>query len=233
MTKTYWKSLDENMNSKSKLDFESSSNEVDSSTPKPFPELGTIVEVSDSSEFYKDTTTSKSESCYAMAHPADELLDKDVDVHEEEIDGTMDNDFGTNESSVIKVESSDESQTTIEIAAASPVDLSHELEVARQKEALDGEQVYNEDAVPMHFEYEMEVGDSGVDPLDVPTPATSEAGTDKTTSSGDNKAVGGVLVQEQIGGFLTLFLKINILANLGDIRQSVTFLWPNENSLYG
>lgn len=209
--RTCWKSLDENMNSKSKMDFENN-DRLNSDVAVGNNKLETIPEASNSysSEFHdanihKSANEKSEESSLNEIHvPLEmdeddsEILDKDVDVHEEEIDGTMD-DFETNESSVIKLDSSDESQTTIEILPASP---EQELDVEQHKKDIEEEeQIYSEDAVPMHFEYELEVGASPVDPLAVPLPS-SEAETEKTSSSIESKQIPGILIHEQLGMFL-------------------------------
>lgn len=70
--------------------------------------------------------------------------------------------------SVIKIESSDDSQTTIEILPASPLDDHNELE-----NHIDGdnEQLYPADAIPTQFELELEITDnSNIDLLDVSMP---------------------------------------------------------------
>lgn len=216
--KTCWKSLDENMNSKSKIDFENEeklNNHVAADSQK----LETIPEISNSysSEFghderNKSANEKSGESSLneirvplEMEEDDSEILDKDVDVHEEEIDGTMD-DFETNESSVIKLDSSDESQTTIEILPASP---EQELDVEQHKKDIEEEeQIYSEDAVPMHFEYELEVGASPVDPLEVPLPG-SEVETDKSSSSVESKQIPGILIHEQLG-ILIFYVIVNI-----------------------
>lgn len=159
--KNFWRSLDENMNSKSKPD-----------------ELETIVEAGPILEEMPELQA---------IPPNMELLDNDVDVHEVEVDGTMD-EF---ETSVIKVDSSDESQTTIEILAASPHDvLSQQLDTKTEGAE---EQIYVEDQVPMHFEYELEVVD---EPVDVPRESLDE--TDKSSST-EIKHVSGILITDQLG----------------------------------
>lgn len=130
---------------------------------------------------------------YSSEYIPSELLDGTVDVHEEEVDF---------ESSVIKVESSDESETTIEILPASP-DLSFEKDVVGE------EQVYSEDAVPMQFEYEVEIGQGTPDPMDVPLPS-SENGTDKSSSI-EGKQIPGILITEQLGEFLFLQFLFDVL----------------------
>ncbi|XP_008204193.1 uncharacterized protein LOC100678946 isoform X2 [Nasonia vitripennis] len=205
--KTCWKSLDENMNSKSKMDFENDER-LNTNVAVDNKKLETIPEASNSysSEFSHDannkSANEKSEESslneihvpLEMEEDDSEILDKDVDVHEEEIDGTMD-DFETNESSVIKLDSSDESQTTIEILPASP---EQELDVEQHKKDIEEEeQIYSEDAMPMHFEYELEVGASPVDPLEVPLPG-SEVETDKSSSSIESKQIPGILIHEQL-----------------------------------
>ncbi|KAL0127015.1 hypothetical protein PUN28_005390 [Cardiocondyla obscurior] len=72
--------------------------------------------------------------------------------------------FQVDNSAVIKVESSDDSQSTIEILPASP----HELE---RLEDGDTEELYSADAIPTQFELELEITDnSNIDFLDVPMP---------------------------------------------------------------
>jgi hypothetical protein len=206
--KTYWKSLDENMNSKSKMDFEKEDKFCIDDRSKLFinnKKMETIIEThnSYSSEFIdlKDKSNEKSQSnsdSMPVSGENNELLDKDVDVREEEIDGTLD-DFETNESSIIKVESSDESQTTIEILPASP-DLSQEIDTHQEKERIEEERIYSDDAVPMHFDYELEVGNGAVDPLEVPIPST-ETETNKRLSSTESKQTPDTSIQMQLGKF--------------------------------
>ncbi|XP_058808378.1 uncharacterized protein LOC131673984 [Phymastichus coffea] len=146
--------FDENMNSRSKMDLE----EIP-------PRLETIMEASNS---------------YSSEYVPTELLDRDVDVHEEEVDF---------ECSVIKVDSSDESETTIEILPASP-------NLSFEKDVVDEEQIYSEDAVPMQVEYEVEIGEQTPDPVNLPLPS-SEICTDKS-SSGEVKQIPGIMITEQL-----------------------------------
>ncbi|KMQ96553.1 hypothetical protein RF55_3150 [Lasius niger] len=74
--------------------------------------------------------------------------------------------FEMDNNSVIKIESSDESQSTIEILPASP-DGTGELE-SHMIEDGDSEQLYSADAIPTQFELELEITDT--DLLDVPMP---------------------------------------------------------------
>ena len=228
-SKTYWKSLDENMNSKSKMDFESNDGDENNEPTSANSEmkLETIIEASDSfsSEFLalqdKETTDEKSSEPRSLPMLADDsdLLDKDVDVHEEEVDGTMD-EFETNESSIIKVDSSDESQTTIELMPASP-DLSGELDVEVQKEDIEEEQIYTEDAVPMHFECELEVGESAVDPLEVPLPGLETEVDRSGSSSCENNQIPGILINEQLGTTLKIRFFSRFISFLFNIHYYV------------
>ncbi|EGI69523.1 hypothetical protein G5I_01813 [Acromyrmex echinatior] len=78
--------------------------------------------------------------------------------------------FEMNNSTVIKVESSDESQSTIEILPASPDDNRSELERNIMEDG-DNDQLYSEDAIPTQFELELEIADnSNTDLLDVSMP---------------------------------------------------------------
>ncbi|XP_034940319.1 protein PFC0760c-like [Chelonus insularis] len=78
--------------------------------------------------------------------------------------------------SVIKLESSDESQTTIEILPASPETFRLESEAPTPLEGKrriangDLAQLYSEDAIPTQFELELEIVDNSSDSLDVPVP---------------------------------------------------------------
>lgn len=75
--------------------------------------------------------------------------------------------------SVIKLDSSDESQTTIEFLPASP-----QADQQQTCSMIDGrsERLYFEDAIPTQFELELELVDSSaVDPLDVPMPSVEES----------------------------------------------------------
>jgi len=84
-------------------------------------------------------------------------------------DATVLNDFEFDSNTVIKIESSDESQSTIEILPASP-DNPDELE-NRIIEHRDSEQLYSADAIPTQFELELEITDnSNIDLLDVAMP---------------------------------------------------------------
>lgn len=74
--------------------------------------------------------------------------------------------FEMDNNSVIKIESSDESQSTIEILPASP-NGTGELE-SHMIEDGDSEQLYSADAIPTQFELELEITDT--DLLDVPMP---------------------------------------------------------------
>ncbi|XP_043287568.1 uncharacterized protein [Venturia canescens] len=88
--------------------------------------------------------------------------------------------FGDN-SHVIKIDSSDESQTTIEILPASPGNIQSELEQKNQFFMANGSmgKLYSEDAIPTQFELELEIVDnSSVDSLDVPIPSCSLKGND-------------------------------------------------------
>ncbi|XP_011685869.1 PREDICTED: uncharacterized protein LOC105448796 isoform X2 [Wasmannia auropunctata] len=77
-------------------------------------------------------------------------------------------------SAVIKVESSDDSQSTIEILPASPDDNRSELE---RHMVEDGEQLYSADAIPTQFELELEIADnSNTDLLDASMPKLDPIG---------------------------------------------------------
>ncbi|XP_066599292.1 uncharacterized protein [Prorops nasuta] len=74
---------------------------------------------------------------------------------------------------VIKVDSSDESQTTIEILPASPLATDQNVLSPRlcSFENIEYGQLYSEDAIPTQFELELEITDnSNIDPLEVPIP---------------------------------------------------------------
>ncbi|KAK2578594.1 hypothetical protein KPH14_008482 [Odynerus spinipes] len=79
------------------------------------------------------------------------------------IDDSVDND-----NAIIKLDSSDESQSTIEILPASP-DLS-QIQIKKHNNLNNegNELLYSEDAIPTQFELELEVTDSNIDSLDVP-----------------------------------------------------------------
>ncbi|XP_032673744.1 uncharacterized protein LOC116845318 isoform X2 [Odontomachus brunneus] len=92
------------------------------------------------------------------------LQDDVISLKEEPIlsDIKMDN------NAVIKIESSDESQTTIEILPASPDDSHSELE-SHIIDDGESEQLYSADAIPTQFELELEIADnSDLDLLDMP-----------------------------------------------------------------
>ncbi|XP_035732417.1 protein PF14_0175-like isoform X2 [Vespa mandarinia] len=78
-------------------------------------------------------------------------------------------DSADNDCSVIKLDSSDESQSTIEILPASP-DI-NQIGMEEHNNRLnneEGEQLYSEDAIPTQFELELEVTDSNIDSVEVP-----------------------------------------------------------------
>lgn len=164
--KTFWRTMDENIKSKSKPDHLMPIAEDEVPLPEDMPELTAIPQNM-------------------------ELLDNDVDVHEVEVDGTLD-EF---ENSVIKVDSSDESQTTIEILAASPSDLLVQ-EMIEEKVESEEHQILGEDEVPMHFEYELEV---------VEEPLEGFEEIDKSSST-EIKHVSGILISEQLGLSINIFL---------------------------
>lgn len=92
-------------------------------------------------------------------------LQDDIGSPKDDPESVLDN-FEMDNSSVIKIESSDESQSTIEILPASPNDTS-ELE-NHMIEDGDSEQLYSADAIPTQFELELEITDnSNTDLLDV------------------------------------------------------------------
>ncbi|XP_018309679.1 uncharacterized protein [Mycetomoellerius zeteki] len=94
--------------------------------------------------------------------------DIDMDLLNESV--SISDNFEINNSTVIKVESSDESQSTIEILPASPDDNRSELE-RNMMEDGDNDQLYSEDAIPTQFELELEIEDnSNTDLLDVSMP---------------------------------------------------------------
>lgn len=78
-------------------------------------------------------------------------------------------DSADNDCSVIKLDSSDESQSTIEILPASP-DI-NQIGIEEHSNRLNNEEVeqlYSEDAIPTQFELELEVTDSNIDSVEVP-----------------------------------------------------------------
>lgn len=86
------------------------------------------------------------------------------------------NSFRDNDSSVIKVDSSDESQTTIEILPASPYFSQNEIEIHKSLDDCENDRLYSEDAIPTQFELELEIVDNNViDSLDVPMPDVNES----------------------------------------------------------
>jgi len=96
-------------------------------------------------------------------------LQDNIDLLKDDSASMLDN-FEVNNSTVIKVESSDESQSTIEILPASPDDNHSELE-RHVIEDGDSEQLYSADAIPTQFELELEITDnSNTDLLDVSMP---------------------------------------------------------------
>ncbi|XP_071639276.1 uncharacterized protein [Temnothorax longispinosus] len=94
---------------------------------------------------------------------------QDIDLLKDDSASMLDN-FEVDNSTVIKVESSDDSQSTIEILPASPDDNHSELE-RHMIENGDTEQLYSADAIPTQFELELEITDnSNTDLLDVSMP---------------------------------------------------------------
>lgn len=92
-------------------------------------------------------------------------LQDDIGSLKDDPASMLDN-FEIDNNSVIKIESSDESQSTIEILPVSPNDTS-ELE-NHMIEDGDSEQLYSADAIPTQFELELEITDnSNTDLLDV------------------------------------------------------------------
>ena len=170
----YWKTVDENMNSK--IDYESNE----------FKPLSAIIEASESFGETEYIQISLDGSAM-LIDDSEQLLDKDVDVHEEEIDGTVDD----VETSVIKVESSDESQTTIEILPVSPVDMSS-VDLTNQSDN------YNESKVPVHFQLELKVGTNGENQINLPlTCVVTDSG--KKGDFKENKEIRGILIDDQFG----------------------------------
>lgn len=121
-------------------------------------------------------------------------LQDDIDLLKDDSANMLDN-FEVGNSTVIKVESSDESQSTIEILPASPDGNHSELE--RHIEDGDSEQLYSADAIPTQFELELEITDnSNTDLLDVSMPkldpiicyssrrASNEESSDQTAKLG-------------------------------------------------
>ncbi|KAJ8687175.1 hypothetical protein QAD02_022969 [Eretmocerus hayati] len=235
--KAYWRSLDENMNSRGKDGYEDSSalpdedadrpdsGEPPFSSPKSLPEPSTLdltttniedkpqEETQDEAQADDVSQDKEVEEVKDVQEESEEssrielllLLDKDVDVHEEEIDGTLDSACGT--TSVIKLDTSDESQTTIDILPVSPKQAEQQppsqvespaVQQEQTSNSGDGEQVVilTEDALPMHFEYELEVGESqDDDSLMVPMPVDE---VDGSSGSDGHKQVHGILISEEL-----------------------------------
>lgn len=96
-------------------------------------------------------------------------LQDDTDLLKDDSASILDN-FEVINSTVIKVESSDDSQSTIEILPASPDGNHSELERDIVEDG-DTEQLYSADAIPTQFELELEITDnSNTDLLDVSMP---------------------------------------------------------------
>ncbi|XP_011171997.2 uncharacterized protein LOC105204566 isoform X2 [Solenopsis invicta] len=99
----------------------------------------------------------------------DYTLQDNTDLLKDDSASMLDN-FEVNNSTVIKIESSDESQSTIEILPASPDNSRSELE-SHMVEDGDSEQLYSADAIPTQFELELEITDnSNTGILDVSMP---------------------------------------------------------------
>ncbi|XP_050454181.1 uncharacterized protein LOC126852929 [Cataglyphis hispanica] len=95
-------------------------------------------------------------------------LQDDISLLKDDSANMLDN-FEMDNNSVIKIEFSDESQSTIEILPASP-NGPNELE-SHMIEDGDSEQLYSADAIPTQFELELEITDnSNTDLLDVLMP---------------------------------------------------------------
>ncbi|CAB0035769.1 unnamed protein product [Trichogramma brassicae] len=156
---SYWKSLDENMNSR--LD-------NGGSAAGDFKPLSTIVELAAGEASLNSCCQQQPQQQqeqeikldYPMIDDSEKfIVDKNLDVHEVEVDGTtMDDELTTsntnsdecNDRSIIKVESSDDSQTTIEIMPASPVDMEA---AAKLEEDDDG----GSSEAPVHYQLELEI----------------------------------------------------------------------------
>lgn len=96
------------------------------------------------------------------------LQDDVISLKEEPV--SILNSFEMDNNAVIKIESSDDSQTTIEILPASPDDSRGELE-SHIIDDGNSEQLYSADAIPTQFELELEITDnSNIDLLDVSMP---------------------------------------------------------------
>lgn len=96
-------------------------------------------------------------------------LQDSMDLLKDDSASMLDN-FEINNSAVIKIESSDESQSTIEILPASPDGNRSELERYIVEDG-DTEQLYTADAIPTQFELELELADnSNTDLLDASMP---------------------------------------------------------------
>ena len=102
--------------------------------------------------------------------------------------------FDDTENFVIKLDSSDESQTTIEILPASPDNSQTELDilVSNMEDCVGNSsmgKLYSDDAIPTQFELELEIVDnSTVDDLDIPMPSrASTHDSDLITNRENNK----------------------------------------------
>ncbi|KYN03911.1 hypothetical protein ALC62_05212 [Cyphomyrmex costatus] len=129
----------------------------------PRSEVATVSSDKETNQSSEKTNSQKATSQYDE-HKTDngmDLLNDSVSISDN---------FEVNNSTVIKVESSDESQSTIEILPASPDDNHSELE-KNMIEDGDNDQLYSEDAIPTQFELELEITDnSNTDLLDVSMP---------------------------------------------------------------
>ncbi|XP_036149590.1 uncharacterized protein LOC105830456 [Monomorium pharaonis] len=105
-----------------------------------------------------DKVTINKERRLSSSDMDDCTLQDDTYLLKDDSASMLDN-FEVNNSAVIKVESSDESQSTIEILPASPDD-SSELERHIEVEDGDREQLYSADAIPTQFELELEITDN-------------------------------------------------------------------------
>lgn len=121
----------------------------------------------------------------------------------------QDNNF-EHHNDVIKIDSSDESQTTIEILPASPDNTRSELEAKNQFFTAHGNmgKLYAEDAIPTQFELELEIVDnSSIDSLEVPIPSCSLDVQDLEEGNKDRKPIKTVMPNEDARAKKSLYKK--------------------------
>ncbi|XP_057328948.1 uncharacterized protein LOC130669847 [Microplitis mediator] len=156
------------------------------------PTIATTTSAETMSEFEFSATSCSKKINDLITEPTVTTLASERDVTVDVVNKNIDDvDVGENyevPESVIKLESSDESQTTIEILPASPEVSQPESEVPMPLEGKrriangDMAQLYSEDAIPTQFELELEIVDNSSESLEVPVPEITSSIVDNYCS---------------------------------------------------